>query len=97
MQVRWTTPAAQDLEEIAQYIRRDSEPAARAVAKTLFDAANSLDLLPSRGRAGRIPGTRELVVPGSPYIVVYQVTPTTIQILHIYHGARNWLGEQSPS
>ncbi|MGA2085818.1 MAG: type II toxin-antitoxin system RelE/ParE family toxin [Terracidiphilus sp.] len=94
MQVRWTTPAAQDLEEITLYIQRDSESAARAVAKTLFDAANSLDLMPSRGRVGRIPGTRELVVPGLPYIVVYQVTVAAIQILHIYHGARNWTGEQ---
>ncbi len=94
MQVRWTTPAAQDLEEITLYIQKDNGTAARAVAKTLFDAANSLDLLPSRGRAGRIPGTRELVVPGLPYIVVYQVTRTAIQILHIYHGARNWPAEQ---
>jgi addiction module RelE/StbE family toxin len=90
MQVRWTTPAAQDLEEITLYIQIDSESAARSVAKTLFDAANSLDLLPSRGRAGRIKGTRELVVPGLPYIVVYQPTKSAIQILHIYHGARNW-------
>jgi addiction module RelE/StbE family toxin len=90
MQVRWTTPAAQDLEEITLYIQKDSESAARAVAKALFDAANSLDLMPSRGRVGRSPDTRELVVPGLPYIVVYQVTKTAIQILHIYHGARNW-------
>jgi toxin ParE1/3/4 len=94
MQVRWTTPAAQDLEEITRYIQKDSESAARAVAKTLFDAANSLDLMPSRGRVGRSPDTRELVVPGLPYIVVYQVTKTAIQILHIYHGARNWPAEQ---
>jgi addiction module RelE/StbE family toxin len=94
MQVRWTTPAAQDLEEITLYIQRDSESAARAVAKSLFDAANSLDLLPSRGRVGRIPGTRELVVPGLPYIVLYEVADTAVQILHIYHGARNWPVEQ---
>ena len=50
MQVRWTAPAAQDLEDITLYIQRDSESAARDVAKVLFDAANSLDLLPSRGR-----------------------------------------------
>jgi toxin ParE1/3/4 len=90
MQVRWTTPAAQNLEEITLYIKRDSEFAAREVAKTLFDSANSLDLLPFRGRAGRIAGTRELLVPGLPYIIVYEVTETAIQILHIYHGARNW-------
>jgi len=94
IQVRWTTPAAQDLEEITLYIRKDSESSALAVAKTLFDAANSLDLLQSRGRVGRIPGTRELVVSGLPYIVVYQVTRAAIQILHNNHGARNWPKEQ---
>ena len=90
MQVRWTTPAAQDLEQITLYIQRDSESAAQAVAKALFDAANSLDLLPSRGRVGRIQGSREIVVPGLPYIIAYRVQVTAIQILHIYHGARNW-------
>jgi len=94
MQVRWTLPAAQDLEEITLYIQKDSESAARAVARTLFDAANSLDLMPSRGRRGRIPGTRELVVPGLPYIVVYRVTSEAVHLLHIYHAARNWPGQQ---
>jgi toxin ParE1/3/4 len=93
MQVRWTTPAAQDLADITLYIQQDKESAALAVAKTLFDAANSLDFQPSRGRVGRIPGTRELVVSGLPYIVVYQVTKIAIEILHIYHGAQNWPSE----
>jgi toxin ParE1/3/4 len=90
MPVRWTTPAAQDLEEITLYIQRDSESAAQAVAKTLYDAANSLDLLSSRGRIGRIQGSREIVVPGLPYIIAYRATAAAVQILHIYHGARNW-------
>jgi toxin ParE1/3/4 len=94
MQVRWTGPAAQDLEEIALHIQRDNESAAQSVANTLFDAANSLEVFPSRGRIGKIKGTRELVIPGLPYIVVYQIEPDTIQILHIYHGARNWPAEQ---
>jgi addiction module RelE/StbE family toxin len=94
MQVRWTAPAAQDLQEITHYIRKDNPSAARAVAKALFDAANGLDVFPLRGREGRIAGTRELVIPALPYIVVYQVEATTIHILHIYHGARNWRGEQ---
>jgi addiction module RelE/StbE family toxin len=92
MQVRWTSPVAQDLEDIVLYIRRDSVESAKTVAKTLFDSANSLELFPSRGRAGRIIGTRELVVPSLPYIIVYEVTDTAIQIHHIYHAARNWPG-----
>jgi plasmid stabilization system protein ParE len=33
MQVKWTSPAAQDLEDISVYIQRDNESAAVAVAK----------------------------------------------------------------
>ncbi|MGO8757818.1 MAG: type II toxin-antitoxin system RelE/ParE family toxin [Terracidiphilus sp.] len=89
-EVRWTESAAQDLEEISEYIRRDRPAAADAVAQSLFDEANRLRFLPGRGRIGSIPGTRELVVSGMPYIIVYRITSTAVQILRIYHGARNW-------
>lgn len=88
--VRWTTSAAEDLREITRYIRGDSPTAARAVAKALFDAANSLDTASNRGRKGRIPSTRELIVAGLPYIIVYEVEESAVQILHIYHAARKW-------
>ena len=94
MQVRWTAPAAKDLQEIAHFIQKDNSTAARAVATALFDAANGLDLFSMKGRSGRIAGTRELAIPGLPYIIVYQLSVTTIEILHIYHGARNWPGAQ---
>lgn len=94
VQVRWTASAAKDLQEIARYIREENPSAARSVAKALFDAANSLESFPLRGREGRIQGTRELVVQRSPHIIVYQVKEAVIQILHIYHGARNWPRER---
>ena len=90
-QVRWTTPAGNDLLEITRFIRKDNPSAAISVAQTLFDAANSLDTFPTRGRLGKIRGTRELVISGLPYIIVYQIEMDAIQILHIYHGARNWM------
>src|ERR1700736_4107998 len=43
---------------------------------------------PSRGRAGRVPGTRELIIPRTPFIVPYRLEGKTIQILRIFHGAR---------
>lgn len=89
MQVRWTPQAASDLAEITRYIRKDNPPAARSVTKTLFDAANALNKMPSRGRIGRISSTRELVVAGLPYLVVYEVGENAVQILHIMHAARD--------
>jgi len=90
MLVRWTAPAAEDLKRITRHIRKDNPTAARNVAKTIFDAGNSLDTLAQRGREGRIAGTREMVFPGWPYILVYQVMEHAVEILRIYHGAQDW-------
>jgi toxin ParE1/3/4 len=90
MQVRWTEPAAQDLENITRRIRKENPAAARNVAKTLFDGGNALDTFPNRGRPGRIPGTRELVFSPLPYILVYRVKGDTVEIAYIYHGAQDW-------
>ena len=46
--------------------------------------------MPNRGRMGRIPGTRELMVTGLPYIIVYEAGKEAVHILHIVHGARDW-------
>jgi toxin ParE1/3/4 len=90
MKVRWTQPAAEDLRQITRYIRKDNPTAARHVAKTIFDAANDLNTFPRLGRVGRITGTRELVFPGWPYILVYEVSEHAVEILHIFHGAQDW-------
>ena len=88
MQVRWTTPAAKDLQRITRRIRRDNPTAARQVAKTLYDGAMSLEAMPHRGRGGRIAGTRELVF--APYVIVYRVEAEIVEILRIYHNAQDW-------
>lgn len=88
MKVRWTTAAAEDLREIALYIRKDNPEAARRVAQRIFHAANSLEQFPNRGRVGRVAGTREWVISEWPYIIVYRVQDSSIEILRIYHGAQ---------
>jgi plasmid stabilization system protein ParE len=37
-------------------------------------------------RNGRVPGTRELVIPKTPYIVPYRVRHSTIEIARVYHA-----------
>ena len=90
MHVRWTAPAAQDIYLITVYIRRDNVAAAREVAKSIYESCESLAHAPFRGRQGRIENTRELVIAKLPYIVVYRIIEDTVEILHVYHGARNW-------
>lgn len=90
MRPRWTAPALRDLEAIGDYIARD-DPA--AAAKTIGRILDQTDLLadqPHLGRAGRIAGTRELVVAATPFVVPYRVRNGTIEILAVFHGARRW-------
>ena len=90
MRVRWTAPAAQDLYNITRHIRQDNPEAARDVARTIYDGCESLEHFPQRGRKGRIEGTRELVLPGLPYIVVYRIKEQAVELARIYHGAQDW-------
>jgi len=45
---------------------------------------------PEMGRAGRIEGTRELVIQNKPYIAAYQILGEVIRILRVLHSARRW-------
>jgi len=90
MNLRWTRPALRDLEEIGDYIARDN---ARVAAETVAEILNQTETLadhPHLGRAGRVAGTRDLVVARTPFIVPYRVVGDDIQILAVFHAARCW-------
>jgi toxin ParE1/3/4 len=96
MKVRWTDPAQIDLFEILDYIARNNPAAAERVEQRLVNAVSSLAQQPRRGRPGRVEGTRELVVPRLPYIVIYRIverplrTASEIAVMRVLHGARRW-------
>ena len=70
--------------------QQDNPSAAAKVAATLYEGCGGLAKFPSLGRRGRIQGTRELIFPGLPYIVVYRVQDEAVEIVRIYHGAQDW-------
>ncbi len=87
----WSPEAIADLAALRAYIAQDDPAAAQRVA--LLIIRNIETLLPNSpeiGRPGRVPGTRELVIPKTPYIVPYRVVGHTIQVLRVFHGARRW-------
>ena len=91
MEIRWSQPAADDLERICERIERDSPEAARRVARTIYDGCAMLKDFPNLGRtSSRMPGRRELVFPALPYIAVYRVTDYAVEISRIFHGAQDW-------
>jgi len=87
----WSPEAIADLVALRAYIEQDDPAAAQRVALHII---RNIEMLlpksPEMGRPGRVPGTRELVIPGTPYIVPYRLVGNTIQVLRIFHGARGW-------
>lgn len=90
MKIVFSPQARDDLREIFLYIASDNPAAARALLKRLRSRITDIEDSPHIGRPGRVPGTRELAIPGTAYIAPYQVSGDQLQILRVYHGARQW-------
>ncbi len=90
MQVRWLATALRNLEDEAEYVARDNPAAARALVQCISRAVDLLKENPALGRPGRIHGTRELVVSGTPHIIPYRVRPRLgrVEILRVFHTSR---------
>lgn len=90
MRVEWTRPALADLIEAQTYIARDNPRVAEAVARRVWEAAESLADNPGIGRPGHVSGTRERVVARTPYLIVYRERGGHIEIVRLWHGRQNW-------
>ena len=90
MTIAWTAKARQDLLDIAGYLAPRNPDAAHRMLAVIRARVGALEAAPYLGRAGRIAGTRELVITGTPYVVAYRVVANGVQILTVVHGARDW-------
>ena len=93
MRVLFAPDALRELRDHLTYVRERNPEAARNQRRVLFAAIDQLETLPHIGRPGRVPGTRELVITGTPYLAVYEVTVRAVRVLHIHHGRQNWAGD----
>jgi addiction module RelE/StbE family toxin len=90
MKIKWLRLALNDLGEAADYIAQDNPETASRILKRISNAVRKLAEHPHLGRAGRVPGTRELVISDTPYIVPYRVIESTVQILRVLNAKRKW-------
>ena len=90
MRVRWLLRAVNDLEDLHEYIALDNPNAAGKEVEKVVNAIGLLRENPAMGRAGRVPRTRELVIPKSSHIVAYRVKDNVLEVLRILHGSRKW-------
>ena len=89
MRIRWTPPAAADLQNISDYLREHHAQHRQPTLRKLYQKIRALKDAPYVGRPGRIEGTRELVFMPLPYIAVYRVVNQTIEVWRVYHTSQD--------
>jgi len=72
------------------YIQKDSEQNAAVVAQRILQAVELLQTQPEMGRAGRVLGTRELIIPDTPYLIPYRLRRDRLELIAVFHGRQKW-------
>ena len=80
---------AGDLDRIVERIAENNPAAALDMWDDIENQVEQLCDFPRSGRTGRMPGTRELVVTGTAYIIVYTVGDD-VELVRVLHGAQQW-------
>ena len=83
----WTNRALKRLDDIADFIARDNPLRAKTF---VIELSNKLEVLKTQslGRAGRVFGTKELVLHPN-YLAIYRIKADQVQVLTILHTAQN--------
>lgn len=89
VEIAWSPLARARLREIHAYAANDKAEAASRLATRIVAVVEALRSHPHLGRAGANPETRELVIGGTPYIVLYRVHTDRVVISTIWHGAQD--------
>lgn len=90
MNLVWTHSALGDLEHARDYVAQEDPSAAARLARRVIEVAALLRETPAIGRRGRVPGTREMAVTRTPYVLVYRLGEDAVEILRVLHGRRAW-------
>ena len=95
MKLVWLARAIATRNAQIDYIARDNTTADLKQGNRIAEQIEALKQHPELGRLGRVRGTRELVISRTPFIVVYRVKATRVEILRVLHGAQQWPKENS--
>jgi addiction module RelE/StbE family toxin len=89
MKLRRTRRYHAELRQQYEFLHSRNPKAAEAVVDRINRATLRLKEFPESGRSWRRPGTRELLVPGTPFIVIYRITDDAIEVLSLLHTAQD--------
>ena len=88
LEIVWSPLARARLQEIRTCVAKDKPDAAERLATRIVAVVEALRNHPHLGRAGADPGIRELVIGGTPYIVLYRVQGKRVTISTVWHGSQ---------
>jgi toxin ParE1/3/4 len=93
MKIVWSELAVAHLRSAYDYIAAENVPAAHSTIERILRATEHLGDHPNLGRSGRVSQTRELIISGTPLIVVYRIRAGELTVLGVFHAARKWPAE----
>jgi toxin ParE1/3/4 len=86
----WTPTATSHLRSTYEYIAQENPRTGHALIERILEAAERLRDFPRMGREGRVEHTCELVIAGTPFVVVYRLYRSRVEVLAVFHAARKW-------
>jgi toxin ParE1/3/4 len=86
----WPRRAIRHLVALREFIAKDSEQNAAAVAMRILKTVDVLATQPDMGRSGRVLGTREFVITGTPYVIPYRVRRHRLELIGVLPGRQKW-------
>jgi addiction module RelE/StbE family toxin len=90
LKVLWSRTANWNRDSQVRYIGQSRPEIAITIDAEIDRTVGLLAEFPELGRPGRMAGTREIVIRGTPYVVVYRILGDEIRILRFLHGAQYW-------
>jgi toxin ParE1/3/4 len=90
VKIRWTRQANADLDSAYEFVAAHNPTAAANLIHRIEQTIGILAQNPAAGRKGRIGGTREFAIAGTPFVIPYRIRGQVIDILALIHGSRKW-------
>lgn len=90
MRVVWLRLAVLDLHHVCADVKPHNPVVSETTGALIEVSVTSLARFPELSRIGAAPGTRELLIPGRPYLVVYRLQDESVQVLRVMHDTQKW-------
>jgi toxin ParE1/3/4 len=88
--ISWSPPARDDLRRIMEWLRAENTPdVAVRYLRAVRARCAVLETFPNRGPQID-DNVRKLLVPDTPYVILYRLKGADIEVARVFHNRENW-------